>query len=163
MIFQASDYKGSNFLDWIGDDFLSTKLTYTKDSTWLNYFGHSNTLYACATRAITNHTSIGEYHFRFFPRKMFKYLCRNYPIKSRHYILHDYRRYDKFWNSNKELLKKNLYFWNLTQEHFPSIKKLPNNGITVLSYLFLPYYLSIYVMDTIVYYQVLCNKLLIFL
>jgi len=44
MIFQASNYKESKFLDLIDDDFLPTEPTYTKGGTWLSYFGHSNTL-----------------------------------------------------------------------------------------------------------------------
>ena len=39
MTFQASDYKRNNFLDLIGDNFLLTKPTYTKDGAWLNHFG----------------------------------------------------------------------------------------------------------------------------
>ena len=31
------------------------------------FFGHSNSLYARATRAIVNHAPIREYHLRFFP------------------------------------------------------------------------------------------------
>jgi len=80
MTFQASDYKRNNFLDLIGDDFLLTKPTYTKDGAWLNHFGHSNTLCVHATRAITNHTPIGEYHLKFFLRKSFECLRGNYPI-----------------------------------------------------------------------------------
>ena len=35
--------------------------TYSKDSTWLQYFGHLNTLCARAIRAIINYAPIGEY------------------------------------------------------------------------------------------------------
>jgi len=38
------------------------------EGTWLKHFGHSNTLYAHAIRAITNYTPISEYYLRFFPR-----------------------------------------------------------------------------------------------
>ena len=103
-------YKGSNFLDLINNNFLPTKPTYTKDGTWLKHFEHSNTLYVWATRAITNYAPIEEYCLRFFPRELFKYLYRNYPIKSKHYILYNCRRYNKFWNSNRELLKNFVIF-----------------------------------------------------
>jgi len=44
-------------------------------------FEHSNGLCAHASRAITNHTPIGEYRLRFFSREEFKCLCDLYPIK----------------------------------------------------------------------------------
>jgi len=118
MIFQASDYKGNNFLYLIGDDFL---LTYTKGGAWLNHFGHFNTLCVHITGAITNHAPIGEYYLRFFPRKSLECLCGNYPIKSRHHILHNCRRYNKFWNPNRESVL--LCSWNLTQKHSPSMNE----------------------------------------
>jgi len=40
-------------------------------------------LYACATRAITNHALIGKYRLRFFLNEEFKYPCGEYPIESR--------------------------------------------------------------------------------
>jgi len=55
-----------------------------KDSSWLKKISHSNSLYARATRAITNHASIEEYRLRFFPRENFSCLCRTYSIESRH-------------------------------------------------------------------------------
>ena len=54
-------------IDLLDDKYLSTKLTYMKDSAWLNLLGHFNTLYARITRAIINHTLIGKYYLRFFP------------------------------------------------------------------------------------------------
>jgi len=107
MTFQVLDYKRNNFLD---DDFLSTKPIYTKGSTWLNYFGHSNTLCIQANRAITNHTSIEEYYLRFFSRESFEYLCGNYPIKSRYHVFYNCKRYNKFWNSDKKSLKNFVAF-----------------------------------------------------
>ena len=59
--FKASDDKGRNFMDLLDDNLNSIKPTYVKGELWLKYFGHSNSLYARATRAIVNHTSIGEY------------------------------------------------------------------------------------------------------
>ena len=46
MIFQASDDKGRNFLDLVDDDNNPLELSYSKGSTWLQYFGHSNSLCA---------------------------------------------------------------------------------------------------------------------
>ena len=53
MSFQALDYKERNFLNLVDDN-------NTKDDLWLKHFGHSNILYVRATRAIINHTPIGE-------------------------------------------------------------------------------------------------------
>ena len=59
------------------------ELLYAKGEPWLKVFGHSNSLCVYTTRAITNHTLIGEYRLRFFPREEFKYLCGIYPIKTK--------------------------------------------------------------------------------
>ena len=62
MTFQVSDGKGRNFLDLVDNDYGDIELSYTKDSPWLQAFGHLNLLCACATRAIMNHALIREYH-----------------------------------------------------------------------------------------------------
>ena len=59
--FQASEGKGNHFLDLLDNDLNSIKPSYTKGGLWLQMFGHSNSLCACATRAITNHAPIGEF------------------------------------------------------------------------------------------------------
>ena len=61
MMFQVSDLKGRNFINLVNSDNNILEPTYSKGGTWLQYFGHSNTLSARATRAITNHASIEEY------------------------------------------------------------------------------------------------------
>ena len=61
MTFQAFDGKGNHFLDLLDNDFNIIELSYMKDGPWLQAFGHSNLLCACAMRAITNHAPIGEY------------------------------------------------------------------------------------------------------
>jgi len=61
MTFQASDLKGRHFLELVNSDNDILEPSYSKGGTWLKYFGHSNTLCARASRAITNHASIGEY------------------------------------------------------------------------------------------------------
>jgi len=55
MTFQASNFKGNHFLDLFNNDLLPIKPTYMKNGAWLKYIGHSNSLCARVTRAITNH------------------------------------------------------------------------------------------------------------
>ena len=62
MTFQASDGKGKQFYDFIDDNLEIIKPSYTKGGPWLQSFEHSNLLCTRATRAITNHVPIGEYH-----------------------------------------------------------------------------------------------------
>jgi len=96
MMFQVSDGKGKHFLDLVDNNLNSIEPTYTKGGPWLHIFSHSNLLCACATRAITNHTPIGEYRLRFFPYEDFKCLCNNYPIETRRHILHECSRYNGY-------------------------------------------------------------------
>ena len=96
MTFQASDEKGHYFLDLVDDDDNPLEPTYSKDSTWLKYFEHSNSLCARATRAIVNHASIGEYQMRFFSHEEFKCPCGEYSIKTRCHILYDCKRYNEY-------------------------------------------------------------------
>ena len=110
MIFQASDLKGRQFLDLLDKDFNIIKPCYTKKGSWLKLFGHLNSLYACATRAITNHAPIGEYRLRFFPREKFKCLCGLYPIESRQHILHECRRFNGYWNPRQDSLNHFVMF-----------------------------------------------------
>ena len=64
--FQASDLKGHQFLELCDEDNNSLKPLYSKDGTWLKYFGHSNSLCTRATRVIVNHAPISKYRLRFF-------------------------------------------------------------------------------------------------
>jgi len=95
MMFQASDRKGRQFLDLVDDNLNIIEPAYTKGGPWLQVFGHSNSLCAHATRAITNHAPIGEYHLRFISNEDFKCPCGNYPIESRRHILHEYMRFNR--------------------------------------------------------------------
>ena len=104
MTFQALDGKGRNFLDLVGDDYKDIEPSYIKDGPWLQAFGHSNSLCAHATRAITNHAPIEEYYLRFFPNEDFKCPCGNYPIESRRHILYDCTRFNGYWNPRRDLL-----------------------------------------------------------
>jgi len=58
MTFQASDLKGKHFLNLLNDDLTNIKPSYTKGGPWINHLGHSNSLCARATQAITNHAPI---------------------------------------------------------------------------------------------------------
>ena len=98
MTFQASDSKGNQFLNLLNDNFNIIQLFYAKEGPWLQLFGHSNLLCACVSKTITNHTPIGEYRLRFFPREEFKCPCGLYPIESCRHILHDCRRFNGYWN-----------------------------------------------------------------
>ena len=104
MTFQASDGKGKNFLNLVGDDYEDIKPSYIKGSLWLQAFGHSKLLCARTTRAITNHAPIGEYRLRFFSNEDFKCPCGNYPIESRRHILYDCTRFNGYWNSRRDSL-----------------------------------------------------------
>jgi len=110
MTFQASDLKGRQFLNLLDKDFNVIELCYAKRGPWLKLFGRSNSLCACATRAITNHTPIGEYRLRFFPRKKFKYLCGLYSIESRWHILYECRRFNRYWNPRQDFLNHFVMF-----------------------------------------------------
>ena len=89
MTFQASDFKSNNFLDLVDSDNNLLNLSYIKSGLWLQYIGLSNFLCTRASKAITNHMPIGEYRPRFFPSEEFKCLCGQYPIETRHHILHN--------------------------------------------------------------------------
>ena len=110
MCFQASNGKGNNFLDLLDDDFNIIEPSYIKGGLWLQSFSHSNSLCARATRAITNHAPIGEFCLRFFPNKDFKCPCNEYPIKTRRHILHEYRRFNGYWNPRRDLLRHFIMF-----------------------------------------------------
>ena len=122
MTFQASDGKRKQFLDLLDNNSCIIKLSYVKEGPWLQLFGHSNSLCACASRAITNHALIREYRLRFFPREEFKYPCSMYPIKSRRHILHNCNRFNSYWNLRRDSLS-----------HFVMFLKSNPNAFTFLS------------------------------
>ena len=102
MTFQASDLKGHQFLNLYDGDNNLLEPSYAKGSTWLKYFGHSNSLCARTMRTIVNHAPIGKYRLRFFPREDFSCPCGNYPIETRCHILHECRRYNEYWNLRRD-------------------------------------------------------------
>ena len=109
-LFQASDSKGKHFLDLVDGDDNPIEPSYTRGGSWLKFFGHSNSLCARASRAITNHAPIGEYRIRFFPREDFSCPCGSYPIESRHHILHECRRFNNYWNPRRDLISHFVLF-----------------------------------------------------
>jgi len=121
MTFQASDEKGNHFLELLDDNNNPLEPTYSKGRTWLKCFGHSNSLCVRATRAIVNHASIGEYRLRLFPREDFKYLCGNYPIKTRHHILYNCKRYNEYWNSRRDMISHFTLFLEYNSSAFQSL------------------------------------------
>jgi len=110
MTFQASDGKGHHFLNLLNDNFNKIEPLYAKGGPWLQSFGHSNSLYTQAIRAITNHTPIDKYRLRFFPREEFKCLCSHYPIELQRYILHDYSRFNSYCNPRRDSLSYFVMF-----------------------------------------------------
>ena len=110
MTFQVSDRKGHHFLDLLDDELNDIKPSYVKGGLWLQSFGHSNLLCAHATRAITNHTPIGEYRLWFFLRMDFLCLCNNYPIESRRHILYECCRFNGYWNPRRDTLNYFVMF-----------------------------------------------------
>jgi len=132
MTFQASDLKGRQFLDLLDVDFNVIEPSYAKREPWLKLFGHLNSLCACAIRAITNHTPIGEYRLRFFPRNEFKYPCGLYPIESRQHILHECRRFNGYWNSRWDCLNHFVMFLEANANAFTFND---NSFLTVMSQL----------------------------
>ena len=83
---------------------------YIKDSPYIKQFSYLNSLCMRAIKAITNHTSIGEYCLKFFLKESLSCLYRTYPIETRQYILYKYRRYNKYWNSLRTTFSHFLIF-----------------------------------------------------
>ena len=110
VMFQALDGRGNHFLNLLDDDLNAIESHQVKEGLWLQLFGHSNSLCACATRAITNHAPIGEYRLRFSPSIDFSCLCNNYPIELRRHILHECERFNGYWNLRRDMLKHFFMF-----------------------------------------------------
>jgi len=118
MIFQASDQKGRQFLELVDSNNNLIKMSYTNGGLWLKLIGHSNSLCTRAIRAITNHTPTGEYRLHFFPKEEIKYPCGPYPIKSRHHILHECQRFNKYWNPKRDSLSHFVLFLEFNSSTF---------------------------------------------
>ena len=118
MMFQASNLKGNHFLDLLDDGNNIIELTYVKGRSWLKTIGHSNLLCVHATRAITNHASIGEYRLRFFLREEFKCPYSQHSIESRQHILHECGRFNSYWNPRRDLLSHFVMFLEFNPNAF---------------------------------------------
>jgi len=118
MTFQASNLKENQFLDLLDDDNNIIELTYVKGGSWLKIIGHLNWLCACTTRAITNYTSISKYRLGFFSREEFKYLCGQYLIESRWYILYKCGRFNGYWNPRRDSLSHIVMFLEFNPNTF---------------------------------------------
>ena len=130
MIFQASDGKGNQFLNLLDDNYCFIELACVKGGPWLQLFGHSNSLYARTSRAITNHAPIREYKLRFFPREEFKCLCSVYPIESRRHILHDCTRFNGYWNLRRDSLSYFVMFLKANPNTFAFLDNLITASIS---------------------------------
>ena len=100
----------NHFLSLLDDNDNIIEPLYVKRGPWLKMLGHSNSLYARATRLITNHAPTGEYRLRFFPKEEFKCPCSLYPIKSRCYILYECGRFNGYWNLRRDSLSHFVMF-----------------------------------------------------
>ena len=141
MTFQAFDFKRKHFLESLDDNYLSIKPVYMKNSMQLKSIGHSNSLCVRATRAITNHALTEEYYLRFFPKENFSCPCSHYLIESRHHILHECRRYNKYWNPNREYFNHFIMFLEFNPRAFSFHKGAL--GCLVLTFSFFSFYLFI--------------------
>ena len=110
IMFQALDNKERNFLDLLDNNLNIIKPIYSKDRLWLKHFSHSNLLCTRAMRAIVNHTPIDKYHLKFFLWEDFTYPCSLYPIETRRHILHEYKRYNNYWNLRRNTLAHFILF-----------------------------------------------------
>jgi len=118
MNFQASDEKGRNFLDLLDNNLNIIELTYSKGGLWLKYFSHLNLLCVRATRAITNHAPISEYHLRFFSQENFACPCALYLIKTRRHILYKCTRYNSYWNLRRNTIAYFILFLEFNSNAF---------------------------------------------
>ena len=112
---QALDNKSRHFLDLLNGDLYPIESLYAKGGSWIKYFEHSNSL---CMRAIINHISIREYHLCFFHNENFSYLCSNYLIELRHYILHNCRRFNNYWNLKHDTISHFMLFLEFNKNTF---------------------------------------------
>ena len=130
MMFQVLEGRGKQFLELRDDDSNNIEPSYVKGGLWLQMFGHSNTLCIHATRVITNHAPIGEYKLRFFSKKEFKCPCGVYPIESRRHILHDYSRFNSYWNLRRDLLSHFVMFLKTNSNVFTFLNNINSTSIS---------------------------------
>ena len=122
----------------------------------MKFYDTSNSLYAHITRLITNHAPIGKYRLKFFSKESIICLCSKYPIEMRRHILYKYSQYNKSWNLKRKSLKDVLTFLEFNSRAFCFQDSIMREGA-------FSSYLSRYVVTTIVYYYILCKKIVDFL
>ena len=99
-----------------------------KKGPWLQSFGHSNSLCAWATSAITNHALISKYCLRFFPNEDFKCPYGSYPIETRRHILYECMRHNEYWNPRRDALSHFIMFLNANSRAFTFIDNVFSVG-----------------------------------
>ena len=126
IIFQASDSKEKQFLNFLNSDNNIIELSYIKGGSWLKFISYSNLLCTKVLRTITNHAPMGEYRLRFFPREEFRCPYGLYSIKLRYYILYECRRFNNYWNPRRDLISHFVMFleFNPSAFAFPSSTSL---------------------------------------
>ena len=82
------------------------------------HFSHSNFLCARATRAIVNHTPIGKYRLKLFPREDFSCPYGLYPIESQQHILYNCKRFNNYWNLRRDFIAHFTLFLELKNKAF---------------------------------------------
>jgi len=118
MEFLRGETRGRNFLTINTEQHKEATPTYTKGGTWMSHLGHSISLCARATRAISSHAPIGEYRARFFPQETCACPCGQSNIETRLHILTECTRFA----SNRITLPSPCIgdFSPLTASHLPS-------------------------------------------
>ena len=118
MTFQTSDFKGRQFLELLDNDLNPLELSTKNGGLWLKLIDHSNSFCARATRVIVNHTPIGKYQLRLFPRKNFICLCGAYPIESRRHILYECKQFNNYWNLRRDTIAHLILFLEFNSSVF---------------------------------------------
>ena len=130
MTFQASDGNGKQFLDLLDKNLCVIEPSYVKGGSWRQSFGHLNSVCVHMSRTITNHAPIGEYRLRFFPREDFKCPCSVYPIESRRNILHDYSKFNGYWNLRRNSLSHFVMFLKTNPNVFAFLSNIYTTSIS---------------------------------
>ena len=118
MTFQASNLKGHHFLELCDNDNDPLEPSYAKGGIWFKFFVYLNFLCSRAIRAIINHAPIREYRLKFFPWEDFSCPCDSYPIENGCYILHEYRRHNKYWYLRRNSISHFILFLELNCRAF---------------------------------------------
>ena len=147
MYFQASNYRGRNFLNLNNDDNEPIQPSYSKGGVWLKCFSLSNSLCAWVTRLITNYVPISKYKKRFFPNEPTSCPCGQAPLKIWDHILYDCKQYRQSWKPKRDSLKDMIRFLDHNpRRHYIVLAVLSLSYIVLYflfsSLLYLPLFLS---------------------